>query len=669
MTTSSLLSRSDLSSIFLTSAQVRVDSLVGSFAEQATDLRSLAAMTAGGMAYRLGRIGAAGSQFLSVGVGLASEVAAFEVTRRGLLSLDHSRPELWRWSGREGLAQGLTHSLISFGTLRGVGTLTGGQNLIAQHLSQDLGMVAGHHLAAWAGVGERPQGSLIDQVVEAEAVNLQMQAGMGLMHGLTGGRLQGLERQMDREVALRPSSEPVSLPEKTAYTMNSRIFDPRVFLAIPKVAAGLALGWALSSMRRGPAVGTFLGLGALLVTKNLALNGEWFHWAGDGTFLGIAGLYGWLRARSLRNEVGKNPFQSEPDMHFPRAEPIPPGLVGREPVNLKTKDTRMKVLHAPVEADGFPSSFIWSMDPKSGLSRRQKVFYRIFDPVRFSLSLGRLSRSSLSRLIIPSFAHRFKIELSTFVPPAGSDHYKNFDQFFTRRFKQVTPFYPGAAPCEGVVVYMARGPLEQALNIKGEALSLRELLGPAAARAFQSVQKVGVIITYLSPRDYHLGHSPVEGKVVSLRRFPGSAWTVMPQIWNEPMIEGRPGTHYLNFNARDVVLKETPLGPLATVYVAATNVFSTEIHPKIGDTVRAGMHEQSYHFGSTNVYVFDASQFYFPQKLYPGKQLYFGQSPFLVPRPEGERVAPRSMAPQKRFSIGPTSVRPAKVGGGTKENK
>src|SRR4029434_375973 len=40
--------------------QAQVDGLVGSFTEQATDWRALAAMSAGGFAYRAGRVGILG---------------------------------------------------------------------------------------------------------------------------------------------------------------------------------------------------------------------------------------------------------------------------------------------------------------------------------------------------------------------------------------------------------------------------------------------------------------------------------------------------------------------------------------------------------------------------------------------------------------------------------
>src|SRR4029434_3744201 len=73
--------------------QSQVDSLVGGFAETATDWRSLASMMAGGMAYRAGRIGVMGLgngsllRAPSVGLGLTAEVSTFELSHRALSSV------------------------------------------------------------------------------------------------------------------------------------------------------------------------------------------------------------------------------------------------------------------------------------------------------------------------------------------------------------------------------------------------------------------------------------------------------------------------------------------------------------------------------------------------------------------------------------------------------
>src|SRR4029434_4631 len=160
----SILSRASAVPSFSSPVQSQVDGLVGGFAQQATDWRSLAAMMAGGMAYRAGRIGVMGLgngsalRVASLGLGLTAEVSTFEFTHRGLSSITVGaqspaplHANLWSWNGPGGIRQGLLQSFVTFGALKGAGRLGQGQNLIAQHLFQDTAMVLGHQITGALG--------------------------------------------------------------------------------------------------------------------------------------------------------------------------------------------------------------------------------------------------------------------------------------------------------------------------------------------------------------------------------------------------------------------------------------------------------------------------------------------------------------------------------------
>jgi DNA-directed RNA polymerase specialized sigma subunit len=185
--------------------QSQVDGLVEGFADQATDWQSLAAMMAGGMGYRLGRIGAVAAgtgRIASLGIGLGAEVVSFEMAHRSLTSLTsetHSNPNLWRWNGQGGIRQGLLNSLITFGTLKGAGRLAQGENVVVRHLFQDTAMVLGHQASAALSITQRPTGSLAEQFFHAEATNLQLGAGMALAHAVAPG-LQGIESGLDLSI-------------------------------------------------------------------------------------------------------------------------------------------------------------------------------------------------------------------------------------------------------------------------------------------------------------------------------------------------------------------------------------------------------------------------------------------------------------------------------------
>jgi|GEM_PF-5831727 len=200
----------------LSATQAQVDHLVTHFTAEATNWKSLAPMVIGGLVYRSTRLGLLSSsknlplavqqipgliRIPSSVIALGAEAAAFEVSHRGIVTAtaDPSQPtaDLWKWNGKQGLKTGWLNSVVTFGALKGGGKLAYGQNLILQHASQDAAMVFGHGLSYRLGIGQKPEGTLAEQFLHAEATNLQLGAGTALGHFLTGGRLASLERGLD----------------------------------------------------------------------------------------------------------------------------------------------------------------------------------------------------------------------------------------------------------------------------------------------------------------------------------------------------------------------------------------------------------------------------------------------------------------------------------------
>lgn len=220
--TESVLSRFSESTLAqstnLTSTQAMIDGAVGQFVEQASDWRSLAAMSAGSIFFRLGRMGtlALGSNagaFLSplvrgssYVIGLGTEVAAFEGTSRFLsyASGDRSNPHLFDWSGHGGLWEGLRSSFVNFGALKVFGHLGHGQNMVVSNLMADLGMVAGHEAAFRLGLAPAQEGTFVERMVHAQITNIQMGASMSLM-GQLFPHVQATERALDLELQARAS--------------------------------------------------------------------------------------------------------------------------------------------------------------------------------------------------------------------------------------------------------------------------------------------------------------------------------------------------------------------------------------------------------------------------------------------------------------------------------
>jgi phosphatidylserine decarboxylase len=108
-----------------------------------------------------------------------------------------------------------------------------------------------------------------------------------------------------------------------------------------------------------------------------------------------------------------------------------------------------------------------------------------------------------------------------------SNGYPSFDAFFTR------PLRPGARPIDvASVVSPADGRLvdsgpiddDSRLTVKGQPYTVLDLLEDEAAARRYSGGSFCVI--YLSPRDYHRVHCPVDGALTAVRGIPGDLYPV-----------------------------------------------------------------------------------------------------------------------------------------------
>jgi len=197
----------------LSPTQNQVDHLVETFTDQATNPKTLAAMVGGGLAGRLTRLstfslassllpeGNATFSLLARGssyaMGLAGESAAFTGINRGFILADGQLPT--QSFGTEWL-----NSAISLGSLRFFGKVGEGQSPLFQHLMADTGMVASHQVASLFKLEEKPEGDLFSQFLNAEAMNWQMKAGMGLVHE-AAPKLVFMERALDRSLLSQES--------------------------------------------------------------------------------------------------------------------------------------------------------------------------------------------------------------------------------------------------------------------------------------------------------------------------------------------------------------------------------------------------------------------------------------------------------------------------------
>ncbi|MCA9542729.1 MAG: phosphatidylserine decarboxylase [Myxococcales bacterium] len=188
----------------------------------------------------------------------------------------------------------------------------------------------------------------------------------------------------------------------------------------------------------------------------------------------------------------------------------------------------------------------------------------------WSRAIGHLAHLRLPEPVagatVKGFARLYGIDVDEAEEPLTA--YPSIGAFFTRRLK------PGARPIDrrpGYAVSPADGHILNSgrlvdgalIQAKGRDFRVADLLRDEALGArFAGGSWVTV---YLSPKDYHRVHHPVEGAITQARYMPGHLWPV-----------NRLGVEYVDdlfcVNERLATFVEGPLGLTCTIMVGATSV-------------------------------------------------------------------------------------------------
>lgn len=151
--------------------------------------------------------------------------------------------------------------------------------------------------------------------------------------------------------------------------------------------------------------------------------------------------------------------------------------------------------------------------------------------------------------------------------------YTSFNTFFTRELKHTARLVNAdqqsiACPVDGTVSQAGGIHNGQIFQAKGRTYSLLQLLGGDSIDAAPFTD--GKFATlYLSPRDYHRIHMPVDATLTKMIHVPGRLFSVAPHtVNNVPNLFAR--------NERVVALFDTPAGKVAMILVGAINVAAIE---------------------------------------------------------------------------------------------
>lgn len=220
--------------------------------------------------------------------------------------------------------------------------------------------------------------------------------------------------------------------------------------------------------------------------------------------------------------------------------------------------------------------------PQHGLSRLMGYLVHCRNPV-------------FKNLFIRAIVRLYGVNLAEAVQ-SDPDAYGCFNEFFTRALSSSARPLCGAAdavlcPSDGAISQIGDIEAFRLLQAKGKSYTVTDLLGGDAERA-RPFENGRFTTIYLSPRDYHRLHMPLDGTLREMVHVPGRLFSV-----NQATVDGVPDLFARN--ERVVAIFDTPAGPMALVLVGAIFVASIEtvwhgvVTPPAGKTVRSWDYRQN----------------------------------------------------------------------------
>ncbi|MDP5071981.1 MAG: archaetidylserine decarboxylase [Congregibacter sp.] len=172
--------------------------------------------------------------------------------------------------------------------------------------------------------------------------------------------------------------------------------------------------------------------------------------------------------------------------------------------------------------------------------------------------------------LIRAFVSHYAVDLEEAERPFP-EAYESFNAFFTRALKPgVRPLCSSgiACPADGAISEIGAIHGQSVLQAKGRSYSLEALLAGDQQRMEQFADGSFATI-YLSPRDYHRVHMPLDGQLQASSYVPGDLFSVNGTT--AAAVDG-----LFARNERHISYFDTPRGPMGMILVGAMIVAGIE---------------------------------------------------------------------------------------------
>lgn len=226
------------------------------------------------------------------------------------------------------------------------------------------------------------------------------------------------------------------------------------------------------------------------------------------------------------------------------------------------------------------------------------LLWGVFKRAFLSRLGGVWANSKMSRKKVASFIANNGIDVNEML--YSPENFKTFNDFFTRALSKTarpvaSPENDAAVsfPSDGRHMLIENVSSADAFYVKGQKFDLAKFLGDESlARRFHGG---GMLISRLSPVDYHRFHYPVSGQIAARKLINGALFSVSP-------IALIPRISVFWENKRVLNLIESPsLGMCAFVEIGATNVGTIENFDSPGSDVKRGSPAGLFRLGASCV--------------------------------------------------------------------
>lgn len=178
---------------------------------------------------------------------------------------------------------------------------------------------------------------------------------------------------------------------------------------------------------------------------------------------------------------------------------------------------------------------------------------------------AQIQHPGLKNYFIRNFIGKFNVDMQEALEE-NPENYATFNDFFIRHLKpesRIISHSPVICPVDGFVSEAGKIADGKLLQAKGRYYTVQSLLADST-KADQFLN--GVFATlYLSPKDYHRVHMPIDGTLKEMIYVPGKLFSVQPLIT-------KTRENLFNRNERIIAFFDTVLGPMVIIMVGAVIV-------------------------------------------------------------------------------------------------